>query len=229
MKPLFNKSEFESAKSRDKLPCECYQCKNTFMLTKHDIYAALNPNHHTTGMYCSKTCRGLSTRTQIEITCKQCGKTRFKKPSIIQRTNNNFCSNKCSALHNQNQVQAQTQARKNGARRSKLELYLETQLPIIFSGITFEFNNRSAINSELDIYIPSLKLAFELNGIFHYEPIFGPEKLQQTQNNDQRKFQACTEKGISLCIIDSSFMKNFKKDKADNFLKIVSNIIKDNI
>ena len=36
-----------------------------------------------------------------------------------------------------------------------------------------------AINSELDVYVPSLNLAFELNGIFHYEPIYGEKKLNQ--------------------------------------------------
>ena len=90
------------------------------------------------------------------------------------------------------------------------------------------FNGKDTINSELDIYIPSLKLAFELNGIFHYEPIYGKDKLQSIKNNDTRKFQACIEKGISLCIVDSSQQKRFSPKSSQKYLDIIVNIIEDN-
>jgi len=87
------------------------------------------------------------------------------------------------------------------------------------------FNDKTTINSELDIYFPDLKLAFELNGIFHYEPIFSQNKLDQIQNNDNRKFQACIEQGIELCIIDSSSLKYFKESNCKKYLDIIVNII----
>jgi hypothetical protein len=68
-------------------------------------------------------------------------------------------------------------------------------------------------------------LAFELNGIFHYEPIFGDEKLDKITNNDNRKFQACLEKKIELCIIDTSKFGYFKESGARKFLDIVVDII----
>ena len=77
----------------------------------------------------------------------------------------------------------------------------------------------------MDIYIPSLNLAFELNGIFHYEPIFGESKLQQIQNNDQRKFQACLYKNIELCIIDTSHHKYVKPSTSKKYLDIVVYLI----
>jgi hypothetical protein len=70
-----------------------------------------------------------------------------------------------------------------------------------------------------------MKLAFELNGIFHYESIYGEAKLHQIQNNDKRKFQACLERGIELCIIDSSNLKYFKESNAKPYLDIIINII----
>ena len=118
---------------------------------------------------------------------------------------------------------------RKGNQKSKLETYIQNQLIILYPILEFHFNRRDAINGELDIYIPSLKLAFELNGIFHYEPVFGPEKLTQIQNNDNRKFQACIEREIELCIIDSSKDKYFKEKTAKPFLDIIVKIINDKL
>jgi hypothetical protein len=68
-------------------------------------------------------------------------------------------------------------------------------------------------------------LAFELNGIFHYEPIYGDNKLEQIQNNDNRKFQACLEKNIELCIIDTSQLKYFKEKNCLKYLEIVQSVV----
>jgi hypothetical protein len=114
------------------------------------------------------------------------------------------------------------------ARRSKLEVWIEDELKKEFS---FEiiFNGKEAINSELDIYIPSLNLAFELNGIFHYEPIYGDKKLESVKNNDDRKFQACLENKIEFCTIDVSGSKHFKPERDKKYLDIIKNIITMNI
>ena len=58
------------------------------------------------------------------------------------------------------------------------------------------YSDKSAIESELDIYLPSLKLAIEIQGIFHYKPIFifGDLKLKQIQDNDLNKKLICFEK-----------------------------------
>lgn len=115
--------------------------------------------------------------------------------------------------------------KKIGIRRSKLEIYLEKRLSFLYPNLKILYNDKAAINSELDIYISSLQLAFELNGIFHYEPIYGNKKLNQTQNNDERKFQACAENGISLCIIDTSQQKHFTEKSSQKYLKIICDII----
>ena len=51
------------------------------------------------------------------------------------------------------------------------------------------------------------------------------EKLNQIQNNDSRKFQACIEQGIELCIIDTSSLKYFKEQTAKKYLDIICDII----
>ena len=150
--------------------------------------------------------------TLPNINCLNCN--RPFKPRWKTRK---FCSQSCAATYSNTH-------KTKGTRISKLEKYLQTELPKIY---TFEikFNSKKEINSELDIYIPSLKLAFELNGVFHYEPIFGKKKLLQIQNNDDRKFQACIENNIELCIIDVSRYKYFKKTTAKQFLDIICCII----
>lgn len=131
---------------------------------------------------------------------------------------NPFCSLSCSATYTNTH-------KTKGNRKSKLEFYLEENLKISYPNIDFHFNRKDAINSELDIYIPSMKLAFELNGIFHYEPIYGQSKLAQIKNNDERKYQACLENNIELCIIDSSKLKYFKESNAKPYLDIICDII----
>lgn len=132
---------------------------------------------------------------------------------------NDFCTQSCAAkYHNAH--------KKGGCRVSKLERWLQAQLPALFPDLEFHFNRVDAILAELDIYVPALKLAFELNGIFHYIPVFGPDKLSKMQGNDQRKVQACIERGISLCVMDVSSMSYFKPVKAQKYLDIVANLIR---
>lgn len=213
---LFSDAEYDSAKSRQKLPLKCLECESTFHRTKHQIQQSIRGNIKAKYDYCSPRCGNHARFSIQQVTCTQCGKTFQRKPSSIGERN--YCSNSCNAIW--------TNAhKKHGTRRSKLEVWLEEQLPTLFPDLEFHFNRKDAINSELDIYIPSLKLAFELNGIFHYEPIYGPEKLASIQNNDERKSQACHEAGIEFCIIDTSSQKYFKPKSSQRFLDIIYSVI----
>lgn len=214
---LFSKEQVLSAKYSDMIPMQCDKCNKNF--EKKCKYVKLHLLHRPSGnQFCSRKCFGAFTSKSVEVSCKQCNKNFIKTNAELKRHLNSFCSRSCSATY-------QNSHKTYGCVRSKLEKYLEQILVIKYSNLEFHFNRKDAINSELDIYIPSLKLAFELNGIFHYEPIFGETKLKQTQNNDCRKFQACIENNIELCIIDTSNLKYFKPDKAQKYLDIITNII----
>lgn len=154
------------------------------------------------------------------MSCTQCAKQFRKMANQIKRSKsgNHFCSRSCAATFN-------NRNKKHGTRRSKLEVWLEEQLASVFPDENIHYNRKDAIQAELDIYFPDRNLAFELNGIFHYEPIYGPEKLATIQSNDQRKFQACLEQGIELCVIDTSWMKYFKPKRGQKVLDIILKVL----
>jgi hypothetical protein len=226
MIPLYTDAEFENCKKSQKLPLKCKQCDSTFYRKKVTILDVVRCNRKNGNCFCSFKCanlfRKLNTPT-VTVQCTQCGNSKI----IREKTFHNqkelncehfFCNHSCRALY--------TNSHKTyGYRRSKLEKWLEPQLQSLYPTLEIHFNRKDTINSELDIYIPSLRVAFELNGIFHYEPIYSSQQLQSIQNNDGRKFQACIERGIELCIIDTSKQARFTEKTSLQYLDIITNII----
>lgn len=158
----------------------------------------------------------------VQCTCAECGTSVSKPTSTLSPNGTNFCSRSCTRTYfNKHKT--------TGNRRSKLEEYLESTLVSIYPTLEFVFNDRQCIGYELDIYLPKYKLAFELNGIFHYEPIFGEDKLARTKFNDANKFRLCQEKNISLCVIDTTSQKQFTEKSSKVFLNIITSIIDDAI
>lgn len=220
MVKLFTEEEFNNAKPSDRLPLKCKQCGKTFFLEKKMIKYIVNHNGKGTGDFCSKKCLSLSRRMRIKVKCKQCGKEIEITNRIYEKSKskNFFCSKSCAAYYN-------NAHKKYGFTRSKLEIYIESKLNELYPQMEILYNDRKTINSELDIFIPEYKLAFELNGIVHYEPIYGKGTFEHIQNRDRNKFQLCQEKNISLCVIDTSSLKYFKEQRAEKYLNIITEII----
>jgi hypothetical protein len=221
MIPLYTKEEFEHAKSRKKLPLKCHNCEKTFYKSKNLIMLDLSHNRSKDRKhsgFCSQKCAHDFLYTPTIVKCKQCGKEFKKMPNQIKKYPNHFCCQSCSAIYNNSH-------KTKGTRVSKLEKWLQSVLSKTYPNLEIHFNRKDAINGELDIYVPALKVAFELNGIFHYEPIYGIDKLSSIQTNDNRKMQACLENGIELCVIDSSSLSYFKEKNAIKYFDIIKNII----
>ena len=212
MKLLIPFEELDNYKSRDKLPLECEQCYETFYASKNNVQWAIKRKGYNYLKFCSHKCQNEKYDKKEEFPCHFCGKIKIHKQREIKNNKFLFCSNSCSTKY--------WNAHKTwGSPRSKLEIWIEKQLGILYPYLNIEYNDRLTINAELDIYIPSLQLAFELNGIFHYEPIYGEEKLCKVQTNDDRKFQACIEQNISLCVIDTHGVKYFKEKNFTTIFK----------
>lgn len=231
MKPLYTQEQFDNTNTKQYLPIQCYYCNKSFLVKKSIINLQIknhsNKHHNSysnTCLYCSRECqrKNFAELNSTKVNCFNCNKEIIKPNSRLKYYKIHFCSKSCGATYKNTH-------KTTGYKRSKIELYVEKQLNILYPNLNINYNKTNAINSELDIYIPSLKLGIELNGIFHYEPIFGTEKLLQIQNNDSRKFQACAEQNISLCIIDISSITYIKPEKMQKYINIITNIINDKI
>ncbi len=213
MRPLYSQEEFDSARGVDVLPLECYTCGGEFAAPKTDILRGMREPRRVK-KYCSRKCAV----TKISVTCVNCGEYFYRVPNQLKKYKNSFCSKSCSATHG-------NKHKTHGTNRSKLEMWLGEQLGVLYPDLSIDFNKSDTIKHELDIYIPSLNLAFELNGIFHYEPIFGKDKLDKTRKTDSSKSKACIDNEIDLCVIDTTGQKYFKPKTSQKYLNILVEVI----
>jgi hypothetical protein len=199
--------EFAVLTRHEQVMLQCLHCSKIFLLEKHRVQRAVERG---TGKYCSQTCARHARRTSQEVLCANCKNT-FRKHGVeLKRTRAHFCSRSCSAQHN-------NKLKKFGAtRRSKAEDYLCKLMRQDFPDLTLVQNDRSLLPSglEIDIFIPSLKLAIELNGPIHYYPLFGESKLKKIQAADVQKQLEIQLLGCDLLVVDISAYGYFKKAKA---------------
>lgn len=104
---------------------------------------------------------------------------------------------------------------------SKLEKYVVNAL--LKNGYKIEFHKEHALVNErvhLDIFIPSLKIAIEIDGPSHFLPIWGQEHLEKTQKTDSIKDGLLL--GAGFCIIRIQQRKNISKSYV---AKLVSDLL----
>lgn len=201
-------------KSRAIISLQCDYCNKVYCKTKNRIQDKIAKNKEEQ-FFCSFDCAMLYRRTGAEISCRACGKLFYSSLSLT--VGNRFCSQTCSATYNNGH-------KTFGYRRSKLERYIEENIRIYYPSLEMICNGVSLISSELDFYFPRLRLAIELNGIVHYEPIYGKDKLERIKSNDSGKAAKCRNVGVELAIIDVSGCKRYEKQK-DIYWNIVKDLI----
>lgn len=215
MEVLLAPNELACVKAFGKVPLSCHTCAAVFYRPKNEVLKILKGNRTYTFDYCSRPCRPDSPK---QVECKNCHKLFLKEARQIARTANNFCGRSCSArFHNRHKT--------SGTKISKLESWLKTKLVEAYPELAILFNDRTTIGLELDIFIPRLNLAFELNGLFHYEPIFGLDKLLKVQQRDKSKLAKCHEAGIDLCVLNVTDQLKFSETTSWKFLDTIVDII----
>ena len=106
--------------------------------------------------------------------------------------------------------QAVRDASKTG---SKLEKFLFKAL--ISDGYKAEFHKEQVlVNTKLqiDIFLPTMNTAIEVDGPSHFEPVWGDESLQRNQKYDNKKTGLILGKGWSLIRIKQT--KDFSESRA---------------
>lgn len=97
MKVLITKSEILQKKARDLIPCECYYCKKPFTVTKNTVLRGFKGSKNV--KFCSRTCSYIASSFRvISVSCKNCNVSFSKK----ERNPQVFCSQRCSAIYNNN-------------------------------------------------------------------------------------------------------------------------------
>ena len=165
--------------------------------------------------YCSDACRKQS-RRRFAQTCCHCEKSYF-----AENRTSKFCSHACRSIKLQLHKYAHV---RSGLSRSKIEHYVENRLNEDFPSIEFSYNDKNVLGLELDIYSPSLNLAFELNGVFHYLPIHGEDVLRKIQTRDALRVEKCAAMNIELHSIDLG-NEGFTKQHAVRIYQLVHDII----
>jgi hypothetical protein len=175
------------------------------------------------GSFCSRDCnfdyRKSRANNIQQVICLQCNVSFIKTKTELKRNPNSFCSKSCAATFN-NKF-------KRKSRRSKCEIMLFELLKEKFPNLGIIPNDKTMLNGlEVDIAIPSLKLAIEWNGIVHFKPIYGDEKLNTIQSIDNKKLQLANQLEINLIVIpDLVSTKQYVLQVFEYITTIIHNLI----
>lgn len=120
--------------------------------------------------------------------------------------------------------QANTAVRQAGKTGSKLEKFLFAEL--LRAGFVVEFHKeQSILNTKLqiDLFIPKLNVAVEVDGPSHFEPVWGDEVLKRNKKYDDKKTGLIIGKGLYLIRVKQS--KDFSKSRGSLIFKELLRIL----
>ena len=181
-----------AAKKQPRIRCMCSNCKKIFWRKESRITFPIK------NVFCSSKCNKQyrkNNTTEKIYNCASCGQ-KIKVPlHKVKKSKNHFCSRSCTAKF-------YGFLQKIHRSRSKLEHYLEAQIKESFPHLKLIANDRVCLSGkEIDLYLPEIKLAIEINGPHHYKAIYGKDRMVSTLQNDTFKRLMCMVKGIDLICI----------------------------
>lgn len=138
--------------------------------------------------------QGLQGETKV---CLHCNRPFFALGSRSYTSGRKFCSKSCATTFNNT-------AGKTGPTKGygKNERLLCQLLQAAFPNTLIKPNDRQVVPPyEVDIHIPSLRVAIEWNGIGHYAPVFGALEFERCTRADVVKAALLLEKGYTLFVV----------------------------
>ena len=117
--------------------------------------------------------------------------------------------------------------RKSSTEGSKFEHFINTFLTN--SGFEVQFHRKQLVgnfNLELDLFLPELSTAIEIDGISHFMPIWSDEALNRTVASDQEKNGLLLNSGMVVIRIKNA-LKSLSKTKMGILATQLVEILKD--
>lgn len=122
---------------------------------------------------------------------------------------------------------ANNAVRKASKEGSKLEKFLLTKL--IESGYKTIFHQEQFLSNtklQIDLFIPTMNIAIEVDGPSHFSPVWGDDALTRNKSYDNKKEGLLIGKGLILIRIQQT--KDFSNTRAqlvfDSLLKVIEGI-----
>lgn len=109
---------------------------------------------------------------------------------------------------------ANSAARLSSKTGSKLEKFILKKL--LTDGYTVEFHKEQLLSNtklQVDLFLPTMNIAIEIDGPSHFSPIWGEDALKKNQSYDEKKNGLIIGRGLSLIRIKQS--KDFSNARAN--------------
>jgi len=126
----------------------------------------------------------------------------------------------------QNMIKKANQAVRNSSKvGSKLERFLLDKL--ISNGYKVDFHKEQTLSNtklQIDLFLPTMNTAIEVDGPSHFLPVWGEEVLKKNQTYDSKKEGLLLGKGMALIRIKQT--KDFSVTRANLIYSQLSDILK---
>lgn len=124
------------------------------------------------------------------------------------------------------QQKANIAVRETSKVGSKLEKFILDRL--IYDGYKINFHQEQVLANtklQIDLFIPTMNVAIEIDGPSHFLPVWGEDVLQRNISYDQKKEGLILGKGLVLIRIKQQ--KDFSKTRAELIYDKLQNILRD--
>ena len=136
--------------------------------------------------------------------------------------------NKKTASERQDSIKKAHEAVQEASRiGSKMENYLLQELTK--KGFRIDFHKEHWLQNhklQLDLFVPDLRTAIEIDGPSHFRPVWGMEQLIKNQKADRQKTGLILAQGLVLVRVkmEKKFSQRYSRQTLSKLLEILSNI-----